>query len=204
MDSAIVPSPSHSTRDEDGSLAAFRFPAYHSFPPFYTPQPNASTRLSQLRKWSSLIQAYCRHHCIWRLSLVEAVDTPLFHNKAIQKRVSLAEARRIVDWMCSDDGENRAEWAEKTTGAGAGSKVTAFVWWRRPEEWASIIYDWVDRTGQKKTILTLYELTEGDETSSQEFHGMDAAVMRKALAVLAENGKASVFGAEDEQGVKFF
>ncbi|KZZ93455.1 ESCRT-II complex, vps25 subunit [Ascosphaera apis ARSEF 7405] len=180
---------------------SFVFPAYYSFPPFFTPQPNTNTRLSQLRKWSALIRAYCRHHKIYRLSLVD-VDSPLFYNSTIQKRLSLAEARNVIDWMCREEGDRRAEWIGPTGNTNA--KVTAYIWWRRPEEWATIIYEWVEQTGQKKTVLTLYELIEGEETMSQEFHGMDSTVMQKSLSVLVKNGKAQIFGNEDEQGVKFF
>jgi ESCRT-II complex subunit VPS25 len=79
----------------------------------------------------------------------------------------------------------------------------------------------VEETGQKHTVLTLYELTEGEATSSQgrdflhvdelcchsqqvEFHGMDPELLQKALNILVKRGKAQVFGQEDQQGVKFF
>ncbi|KAI5288301.1 hypothetical protein KEM54_005313 [Ascosphaera aggregata] len=65
-------------------------------------------------------------------------------------------------------------------------------------------YESVDQTGQKKTVLTLYELIEGEGAISQEFHGMDPTVMRKSLNILVKNAKAQIFGSEDEQGVKFF
>jgi ESCRT-II complex subunit VPS25 len=37
-----------------------------------------------------------------------------------------------------------------------------------------------------------------------EFHGMDPELLQRALAVLVKRGKASIFGQEDQQGVKFF
>ena len=121
----------------------FPFPPTYSFPPFFTPQPNSSTRHSQLQKWSSLIQAWCRHHRMYKLSLIDAVDTPLFHNTALHKRISLADARAILEWMAlsEDDaaggGGKRAEWI-----AGTG-KTVAWIWWKRPEEWAEVVLDWV-------------------------------------------------------------
>lgn len=92
----------------------------------------------------------------------------------------------------------------------------------------------MEETGQKNTVLTLYELMEGEATISQglsfcfllfinlapplksrrsvcsyrsntlEFHGMDPDVLAKSLNVLVKRGKAQVFGSEDSQGVKFF
>ena len=121
--------------------ATFPFPPTYFFPPFFTPQPNSATRLAQLQKWSSLIQAWCRHHRIYRLSLVEAVDSPLFHNAALRKRLSLSEVRNVVDWMARGEedggGGKRAEWAD------GASKTLVWIWWRRPEEWAGIVEDWV-------------------------------------------------------------
>ncbi|PGH32670.1 ESCRT-II complex subunit VPS25 [[Emmonsia] crescens] len=179
----------------------FKFPATYSFPPFFTLQPNTTTRLSQFQKWSSLIQAWCRHHRIYRLSLIDAVDSPLFHNAELRKRLSLADARTVVDWMVrGEGGGRRAEWV----GGESGGKAVAWIWWRTPEEWAGVLVDWVEETGQKNTVLTLYELMEGEATISQEFHGMDPDVLAKSLNVLVKRGKAQVFGSEDSQGVKFF
>lgn len=123
------------------TTTTFQFPPTYSFPPFFTPQPNSSTRHSQLQKWSSLIQSWCRHHRAYKLSLIEAIETPLFHNAALRKRIGLGEARAILDWMARAEeeggGGGRAEWIDKS------SKTVAWVWWRRPEEWAGVVLDWV-------------------------------------------------------------
>lgn len=37
-----------------------------------------------------------------------------------------------------------------------------WVWWRKVDEWARIIEEWVDETGQRGSVLTLYELVEGE------------------------------------------
>ncbi|RMJ27254.1 Vacuolar protein-sorting-associated protein, partial [Aspergillus sp. HF37] len=147
--------------------------------------------------------AWCRHHRIYRLSLIEATDSPLFHNAALRKRVSLGEARAIVDWMARREedgggGGRRAEWIDPAT------KSAAWIWWRRPEEWAAVLVDWVEGTGQKNVVLTVYELVHGEATLSQEWHGMDQDVMMKTLNVLVKRGKAQVFGSEGQEGVKFF
>lgn len=149
------------------SASSFTFPPTYNFPPFFTPQPNTSTRQSQLEKWSSLIQSWCRHHRQFRLSLIEAVETPLFHNAVLRKRLDLREARAVVDWMSKSEeeggGGRRAEWIAES---GQG-KAVAWIWWKRPEEWADVLVEWVDGTGQRGTVLTVYELIEGDVTMSQ-------------------------------------
>lgn len=57
--------------------------------------------------------------------------------------MSLGEARAIVDWMVRGEedggGGKRAEWIDP------GSKTSAWIWWRRPEEWAGFLVDWVSR-----------------------------------------------------------
>lgn len=145
------------------STSTFQFPPTYSFPPFFTLQPNSTTRLAQLHKWSSLIQSWCRHHRIWKLSVIDAVETPLFHNTTLRKRISLGDARIILDWMSKSEeeggGGRRAEWVDGTgtSSGGLGSngfggthqyssksdKTMAWIWWRTPEEWAGVVADWV-------------------------------------------------------------
>ena len=79
-----------------------------------------------------------------------------------------------------------------------------WVFWRRPEEWADAIYTWVEETGQKGSILTLWEMLEGEATEGQRWHGMDGELFDRALKVLVKRGKCQVFGEEDSRGVKFF
>jgi hypothetical protein len=62
--------------------------------------------------------------------------------------------------------EGRAEWIGNGRGGVEDGNV-AWIWWRNPEEWAGAIAEWVDETGQKNTVLTLYELTESEATLSQ-------------------------------------
>lgn len=108
------------------------------YPPFWTLQPTIATRKAQLTKWSSLILSYCRQNRIWRLTLVDALNTPLFHNAQLRKRLTLLEARDIVDWMAKEDGARRAEWIGRHD-----EKSSAWIYWRRPEEWADVLSAWV-------------------------------------------------------------
>ncbi|RMZ92066.1 hypothetical protein DV736_g693, partial [Chaetothyriales sp. CBS 134916] len=144
-----------------------------------------------------LIQAYCRHHRIYSLTLVSALDTALFHNAAIHKRLSLQHAKDIINFMASADGHGRAEWR-------GPDKATAWIWWRTPDEWAELISGWVDESGQKNVVLTLYELVEGEATIGQDFYGLDKHVLQRSLATLANKGRAQVFGSDGQEGVKFF
>ncbi|KAK4219997.1 ESCRT-II complex subunit [Rhypophila decipiens] len=136
----------------------------------------------------------------------------LFHNPKINRQLSLSDIREVIDFLRKD---NRAEYIYKSEQppnglvdssynhpAGGGDVV--WIFWRTPEEWASMIEKWVDETGQKGSVLTLYELTYGEATRGTEFHGLDPELLQKALATLVKRGKAQIFGQEDSKGVKFF
>lgn len=69
--------------------------------------------------------------------------------------MSLGEARAIVDWMARREedgggGGRRAEWIDPAT------KSAAWIWWRRPEEWAAVLVDWVSGSldGRVRAVLT--------------------------------------------------
>lgn len=150
---------------------------------------------------------------------VRTTPTPRANELTIIGRLNQKAALELLDAMAE---EGAVEWD-------GTSKSTAIVYWRNPEEWANAIYEWIDSTGQKGSVLTLYEISEGDLTVSQglslacffiyfllhgdgglmewgtEFHGIDPYILRKALDVLVKRGNAQIFGAnEDERGVKFF
>ncbi|KIV98696.1 uncharacterized protein PV09_09524 [Verruconis gallopava] len=177
--------------------ADFVFPPHYSFPPFFTLQPNPLTRSSQLASWETLILTYCRHHRIFQLSIVESFNTPLFTNASINRKLAIPDIRAVLEYMASSEGGNRAEWTDKT-------KSRAWVWWRKPEEWADVIYQWIEGTGQKGSVLTVYELSQGDSTRGSDLHDLDPEVMNKSLAVLVKRGKAQIFGEGEAKGVKFF
>ena len=175
----------------------FAFPKSYSYPPFFSPQPTLQTRQAQLRKWSILVQKYCRHYRIYELSIIDGLETPLFYNAALKKRLSLKDAKEVIEYMTSPEGDGRAEWLSP-------EKASAWIWYRKPEEWASMIAGWVEETGQKGVVLTLYELVDSEATEKQVFYGLDLRVLQRALTTLVKKGKAQVFGTDDQQGVKFF
>lgn len=120
---------------------SFSFPREYYFPPFFSRQDNHTIFHAQCQKWCAFILAYCREHRLWKLSLSDAIDSDLFWNKRISKRLSLADAREIIDFMKK---EGRADWT--SAGVGGTSKLAkdvAWIWWKTPEEWAGAIADWV-------------------------------------------------------------
>ncbi|KAI1814279.1 ESCRT-II complex, vps25 subunit [Poronia punctata] len=195
------------TRNLETNNNTFQFPREYHFPPFFTRQPNQTTHRSQQSKWAALILSYCAHHRIFKLSPATTADD-LFHNRRIGRRLALSDAREILDFMRRD---GRAEFVGgggggggDAEGGGGGGGDVVWIYWKTPEEWAALIEAWVDDTAQKGTVLTLYELSEGEDTIGTEFHGLDLELLQKALQVLVKRGKAQIFGQDDQLGVKFF
>ncbi|KAI1141619.1 ESCRT-II complex, vps25 subunit [Hypoxylon sp. FL0543] len=200
MSHASAPSaaaPAAPKPSDANASAPFDFPREYNFPPFFTRQANLTTLHAQLEKWSSLVLAYCRHHRLFRLPLSYegAPHEDLFRNRRLGRSLRLADAREVLDFM-------RREGRAEPVGGGAGDVF--WIYWKTPDEWAALVEAWVDETAQKNSVLTLYELTEGEGTRGTEFHGLDPELLQKALQVLVKRGKAQIFGQEDQQGVKFF
>ena len=192
-----------STTSTTSTIKPFPFPASHSFPPLYTLQPNPVTREAQFRKWSRTMQAYCRHHGLFTLTLPECLELDLFRNQRIRRRLREQEVRAVVGWMVSDAGGRRTEWKHEdhpaTATAGGGAAIrggrggaagerTFYVYWRRPEEWADAIYAWIEDTGQKGAVLTVWEMLEGEATAREKWHRMDADLVDRALQILVRRG----------------
>ncbi|EGO54588.1 hypothetical protein NEUTE1DRAFT_148884 [Neurospora tetrasperma FGSC 2508] len=196
----------------------FPFPREFFFPPFFTRQTNLTTHHAQLTKWSSLLLAYCRHHRLFRLSLNP--DAIPFHNPRINRRLAPGDIRGVVGFLRKDGraeyvlplGQAKKDGTMTTTARGggggggeAGEGGEAFIYWRTPEEWGSLIEAWVEETGQRGSVLTVYELREGEGTRGTEIWGMDGDVLVKALGTVVKRGKAQIFqSGEDSLGVKFF
>jgi ESCRT-II complex subunit VPS25 len=178
----------------------FRFPRDYSFPAFFTRQTNLTTYHAQLTKWSAFVLAYARHHRIFKLSLSSAPDSELFYNRKLDRRLLLADIRELLEFMKK---EGRAEYVASGSGSSGGGDVV-YIHWRKPESWARLIETYVEDSGQKGSVLTIYELTQGEGTRGTELHGVDTDVLLKALNILVKKGKAQIFGQDDSQGVKFF
>lgn len=195
------------------STALFTFPPLHSFPPFYTLQPNLTTRASQLSSWSSLLLSYCSHNRIFRLS----TSHPIFHNESLNRRLAPDDVKVLFSYMkekgraefvnlSSAPAKSRASgWIPGRAGAEEeGPKEEVYVFWKTRDEWASEMVEWVEETGQKGTVLTVYEMTEGDQSKGKSWEGMPRDVVRRVLDIVVKRGRGVMFGEEEGLGVKFY
>ncbi|GAB7325375.1 hypothetical protein MBLNU13_g09413t1 [Cladosporium sp. NU13] len=193
--------PPTTTPSSNPSSGAFSLPTYTTFPPFYTLQPNLTTRARQLTLWSQLILAYAAHNRLYRLS-ISSPPPALFANPAIHRALSEPDIRAVLDHMAQPANGVRVEWISS---ASRGERsASCWVFWRSLAEWADMIYGWVDETGQKGSVLTVYELREGEAVGAKEWVGMEEEMLRKVLGVLVKKGRAQVFGQDEGAGVKFF
>lgn len=176
-------------------MNSFNYPWEYNFPPFFTIQPNLETRKAQLEAWRSLILDFCQQHNIHQLCLRDWLNKPPFHNESIDRRLSLESLRLIINSLVE---KRFAEWVGSSK-----DKETCLVYARPPDQWAQIIYDYVKEKSLHNTILTFYELLEGDSTNDREFHQLDEIIFLKALKVLEKQGKAAVIEMDGNKGVKF-
>lgn len=86
------------------------------------------------------------------------------------------------------------------------AKTECRVLWRKPEELATDIYKWAAATGNIGGVCTLYELHSGEDVNGMSFQGVDEELLRRALFILEEEGKCTIFQGEtsSEDGIKFF
>lgn len=207
------------------SSSSFTFPPHHSFPPFYTLQPNSQTLSRQLSLWSSLILSYCSAHSLFTLTLSSAPSLPLFSNPGIRRALDERSIKTILTHMSLPENGRRVEFlpSSSTSTSTTSTSLSAFgrggererertqgsaawIWFRTPEDWGEEIANWVDGTGQKGQVLTVYELREGEAVAKQGWVGMDEGMLRRCLESLVRKGRAQVFegGGGDGAGVKFF
>ena len=187
-------------------------------------QPNLTTRERQLDAWASLVIDYCQHNKIYTAELADLQNSVLFVNDSISRQLSLDGIQAVFEVLerrsaishCHTKGifssTEHIEWLDR-------QQTRCHIYWRRPEEWAKLIYDWVVSNGLLNTVCSLYELTHGDDTSDERerslfvsshsffltaFYGLDKEVLLKALQHLQSQGKAELITSGGSEGVKFF
>ncbi|RUS32794.1 putative methyltransferase-domain-containing protein [Jimgerdemannia flammicorona] len=76
-------------------------------------------------------------------------------------RLPLEALQVIIDDMVK---QGTAEWDVAGATGRQLQKTQCFIYWRKPEEWANYISSWVSDNGMNNSILTLYEIANGDNT----------------------------------------
>lgn len=176
------------------TTSASEWPWQYQFPPFFTLQPHPETRAKQVAAWKSLILEYSQKNKLYIIDVREAHQLPLFHNTALNRKLDpsvivsiLSELGKTGNAASLDKGKNRWE-----------------IYWHTLEEWASMIYEHICDLGLQNSVLTLFELSQGEDVQEKEFAGMQNDVLVKVLRVLENERKCELILSDEEQGVKFF
>ncbi|XP_069672611.1 vacuolar protein-sorting-associated protein 25 isoform X1 [Periplaneta americana] len=194
-------------------MAAVEWPWQYSFPPFFTIQVHQETRTKQIAAWRNLVLDYHRisKQCV--LDVREAQRSSLFNNTAIDRKLPQEGIIMILEDLArTGNAESLDKPKHSLTSKIKKSNVQQYpvdkykyrwhIYWHTLEEWADLVYNWVQSCGMTNNVCTLYEITDGDNSTDEEFHGLDMEVMVKVLQTLEARSKAELF--DDNQGVKFF
>nr|XP_045595575.1 vacuolar protein-sorting-associated protein 25-like [Procambarus clarkii] len=174
-------------------MTEFEWPWQHSFPPFFTLQPNADVRRTQLDAWCSLVVNWGRSNKVSQIDVTEASSLPVFKNPSINRSLPADSIMVVLEELAK---RGNLEWTDKTRRRG-------FLFWRSPTEWGQLIYKWAQSTSHINSVCTLYEISQGDDTADEEFHKLDGDVLLKALKTLEVSGLAELIDFDDNKGVKF-
>jgi len=174
----------------------YQFPSYYDMPPMFTLQPVLNTRKKQLQLWTDIIVEFSKFYKKFEYSLAEVAKSPLFNNSKINRKCNIDMIKTVFEELAS---QGYGEWQNK-------EKTQITIYWKRPEDWGSLIYKWVSDSGKLNSVLTVYEIQQGDDSEGQEFHNLETRVLLKALKYLEKEGKCQVFTgtSDDNLGVKFF
>jgi ESCRT-II complex subunit VPS25 len=159
---------------------------WRTFPPFFTLQPTDSTREVQLEEWGKLLLK----HCAWaRVSTLPSYRAwPFWENGALHRSLP-EEGRFTVVKRLVDTG--RAAWLDET-------RVGLRVYWNSVAEWAARIRAVARERGWEGSSKTFLELTVPERTDyawvyePEELKGLDAAVFKDALELLAREGVVTI------------
>ncbi|PPQ69585.1 hypothetical protein CVT25_000959 [Psilocybe cyanescens] len=177
--------------------SGYLLPSIHSAPPFFTEQPNPTTQSTATEQWIRLIISYARHRKLFVLR-VEDAETPgsewdeILRNERINRRILPDHLSNVMATMVS---KNLAGYEP------AKQTRSALIYWRLPEEWAEVLYDWVVSVGQLNSILTFYDIT--DPPLESALTNIPVPLLRKAIAILGKTGRSQMIAIADGEGVRF-
>lgn len=171
-----------------------QYPEFYSFPPFFTIQPVLTTREKQMGLWRELILSY---HTQQKIKVMRVHDCPLWKNADIGRELSPDDIQQVMeDFVKHGNGE----WDDPQ------SNTRCRILWRKPEQLATDIYQWAEANGYINSICTVYELHSGEDVNGMSFEGADEELLRRALSLLENQGKCTVFKGDtsEDDGIKFF
>lgn len=150
------------------------------------------------------------------LDLNEELNGELFCNQSLNRRLNYDTLFSILTDLVSTGS---AEWMQDKFSNSSPNKKrvgkVCLIKWRKGEEWARLILEWVFKSGSTNSVLTGYELLHGESTESEEFHNLHPILFQEAIQILTKQGKCQLFSTSsssvstnitnvEEMGIKFF
>jgi len=175
-------------------MASVELPWQYNFPPFFTIQPNIETRKKQIEAWCQLVLSVVKRDKTYTLDVNEAQET-IFANKSIDRKLPVDGVVTVLEELSK---KGHLEWKDPRT------RKECLIMWRTPEEWGKQIYKYIIENSMTNTVCTLFELSSGDDSEGQEFHGLEDWLLKRALKTLEAEGKAEMIAFDGNEGVKFF
>ncbi|ODM95053.1 Vacuolar protein-sorting-associated protein 25 [Orchesella cincta] len=183
------------------------FEQFYNFPPFFTLQPNPSTRSRQFEMWTKLLQSHCANANQFILTRNE----PLFTNNEISRDLSEEFITELFSYLIDNDhAVPNKPGASTVIPKAKGSKLPSaqgmdslVIWFMPKERWFEKLYDYAKKNGlQNGGIATSFEILQ-----DESFTGMDDRVLAILLNAMMETRKCEVMLGGDGitiDGVKFF
>ena len=81
------------------------------------------------------------------------IKKKIFFNFLFSGRLDDIGIRSVFDYL---EQLKHIEWCDK-------QKTRCNIYWRRPEEWAIQIYEWANSIGLLNSVVTIFELTQGED-----------------------------------------
>lgn len=153
---------------------------------YFRLQPHADTRAKQIAGWKSLMLEYYRNTKQSIVDVRELHTNPLFHNTNINRILLLnyteicsyaniqTTIRKIFNNIIIGQLSSEAVLLILEELAKSGNacpldktKQRWLVYWHTLEEWGDIIYNWAQENGFVGSVCTLFELTQGEDTTEQ-------------------------------------
>ena len=125
---------------------------------FFRLQPHLETRKKQISAWKQLILDYHRYQKKYTLEINQALSSPLFDNRAINRKLNYDFVVLLMNEL------TKSKHAVNLHNEG---NLLYEIYWYTIEEWAKLLYDYVKEFGYLAKVCTFYELTQSDDVQNQ-------------------------------------
>lgn len=163
----------------------YKPPQIFEFPPLFTQQPNNSTWQAQLQLWQQIVVDWC--HATGQ-SLV-TLSSAIFKNPRIHRSL---RGDVIIEVFAELVKDGQAEYSSPK------EKDSIHVYRISPANVASLIKKWSDDYGHGGTVVTLFEIAEGELPGLEPLQGVDLVTLRRGVEVLVKRHEGAAMQEDGE------